>query len=160
MGVIRVSVGMRRAQILAKKVSARAFTEVPGKKGDKEGEVGIEGTTIQSADSVRCVSSSGAPTTLGASVTDNLLPSHCHSVRVYLKWHQTCLPVMLAPCRHSPVGCQSGVFPQGLLAPLCSWATILCILPGLQSSAVQSQLVPYSDWWLLHLRPSAGLSNV
>lgn len=44
----------RRAQILAKKVSARAFTEVPGKKGDKEGEVGIEGTTIQSADSVRC----------------------------------------------------------------------------------------------------------
>ena len=45
---------LRRAQILAKKVSARAFTEVPGKKGDKAGEVGIEGTTIQVADTVRC----------------------------------------------------------------------------------------------------------
>ena len=43
---------MRRAQILAKKVSARAFAEAPGKGGDKAGEVGIEGTTIQAPDAV------------------------------------------------------------------------------------------------------------
>ena len=41
-----------RAHILAKKVSPRAFAEQPNKKGQKEGEVGIEGTTIQSADTV------------------------------------------------------------------------------------------------------------
>ncbi|CAL5228222.1 g11312 [Coccomyxa viridis] len=39
-----------RAHILAKKVSPRAFVEQPNKKGQKEGEVGIEGTTIQAAD--------------------------------------------------------------------------------------------------------------
>jgi len=42
-----------RAHILAKKVSPRAFVEQPDKKGQKEGEVGIEGTTIQAADTVR-----------------------------------------------------------------------------------------------------------
>lgn len=36
-----------RAQILAKKVSARAFKVVPGKQGEAAGEVGIEGTTIE-----------------------------------------------------------------------------------------------------------------
>ena len=41
-----------RAHILAKKVSPRAFVEQPNKKGQKEGEVGIEGTTIQAADAV------------------------------------------------------------------------------------------------------------
>ena len=50
-----------RAQILAKKVSARAFAEVPGKKGEKAGEVGIEGTTIQAPDAVR--SRQGCPNT-------------------------------------------------------------------------------------------------
>lgn len=42
-----------RAHILAKKVSPRVFVEQPDKKGQKEGEVGIEGTTIQAADTVR-----------------------------------------------------------------------------------------------------------
>ena len=41
-----------RAHILAKKVSPRAFAEQPGKQGQKEGEVGIEGTNIQAADIV------------------------------------------------------------------------------------------------------------
>lgn len=36
-----------RAQILAKKVSARAFKVVPGKQGEAAGEIGIEGTTIE-----------------------------------------------------------------------------------------------------------------
>ena len=36
-----------RAQILAKKVSARAFKVVPGKTGEAAGEIGIEGTTIE-----------------------------------------------------------------------------------------------------------------
>ena len=37
----------RRAQILAKKVSARAFKVVPGKQGEAAGEIGIEGPTIE-----------------------------------------------------------------------------------------------------------------
>ena len=37
------------AHILSKKVSPRAFVEVPGKKGDAAGEVGIEGTVIEEA---------------------------------------------------------------------------------------------------------------
>lgn len=41
-----------RAQILAKKVSPRAFVDQSGKKGQNAGEVGIEGTTIQAADAV------------------------------------------------------------------------------------------------------------
>ena len=36
-----------RAQILAKKVSPRAFRERPGVKGQAAGEIGIEGTTIE-----------------------------------------------------------------------------------------------------------------
>lgn len=36
-----------RAQILAKKVSARAFKVVPGKQGETAGEIGIEGTAIE-----------------------------------------------------------------------------------------------------------------
>ncbi|EIE19531.1 putative 26S proteasome regulatory subunit [Coccomyxa subellipsoidea C-169] len=39
-----------RAQILAKKVSPRAFVDQSHKKGQNAGEVGIEGTTIQAAD--------------------------------------------------------------------------------------------------------------
>ncbi|CAL8471167.1 g10709 [Coccomyxa elongata] len=39
-----------RAQILAKKVSPRAFVDQSNKKGQNAGEVGIEGTTIQAAD--------------------------------------------------------------------------------------------------------------
>ncbi|KAK9826909.1 hypothetical protein WJX81_008396 [Elliptochloris bilobata] len=39
-----------RAQILAKKVSPRAFVEQPNKKGQATGEVGIEGTTIEAPD--------------------------------------------------------------------------------------------------------------
>ncbi len=42
-----------RAQILAKKVSPRAFVDQSNKKGQNAGEVGIEGTTIQAADAVR-----------------------------------------------------------------------------------------------------------
>ena len=41
-----------RAQILAKKVSPRAFVDQSHKKGQNAGEVGIEGTTIQAADAV------------------------------------------------------------------------------------------------------------
>jgi 26S proteasome regulatory subunit N5 len=41
-----------RAQILAKKVSPRAFVEQPGKKGVAAGEIGIEGTTIEHPDEV------------------------------------------------------------------------------------------------------------
>lgn len=41
-----------RAQILIRKVSARAFTPRPDKKGEAAGEVGIEGTTIEAADEV------------------------------------------------------------------------------------------------------------
>ena len=37
----------RRAQILSKKVSPRAFAEQPNKKGQAAGEVGIEGTAIE-----------------------------------------------------------------------------------------------------------------
>lgn len=33
-------------------MTPRAFAEQPDKKGQKEGEVGIEGTTIQAADTV------------------------------------------------------------------------------------------------------------
>lgn len=36
-----------RAQILAKKVSARAFKVVPGKQGETAGDIGIEGTAIE-----------------------------------------------------------------------------------------------------------------
>lgn len=36
-----------RAQILAKKVSVRAFKVVPGKQGETAGEIGIEGTAIE-----------------------------------------------------------------------------------------------------------------
>jgi len=43
----------RRAHILAKKVSPRAFVEQPGKKGQATGEVGIEGTTIEAPDAAR-----------------------------------------------------------------------------------------------------------
>ncbi|KAK9823540.1 hypothetical protein WJX72_003562 [[Myrmecia] bisecta] len=39
-----------RAQILARKVSTRAFAEIPGKKGEAAGEVGIEGTIIEAAE--------------------------------------------------------------------------------------------------------------
>ena len=46
--------GVHRAHILAKKVSPRAFVEQPGKKGQATGEVGIEGTTIEAPDAVRC----------------------------------------------------------------------------------------------------------
>ena len=46
--------GLHRAHILAKKVSPRAFVEQPGKKGQAAGEVGIEGTTIEAPDAVRC----------------------------------------------------------------------------------------------------------
>lgn len=42
-----------RAQILAKKVSARAFKVVPGKQGEAAGEIGIEGTTIEAPTEVR-----------------------------------------------------------------------------------------------------------
>lgn len=42
-----------RAQILAKKISPRAFAEAP-KKEEKPGEKGIEGTTIEHPDEVRC----------------------------------------------------------------------------------------------------------
>jgi hypothetical protein len=52
----RVLVGVCRAQILAKKVSPRAFAERPDKKGQEAGEVGIEGTTIQAAEPVRPLS--------------------------------------------------------------------------------------------------------
>lgn len=45
--------GSTRAQILAKKVSPRAFVEQPNKKGQATGEVGIEGTTIEAPDAVR-----------------------------------------------------------------------------------------------------------
>ncbi len=41
-----------RAQILIRKVSARAFAERPDKKGQAAGEVGIEGTTIEEPDVV------------------------------------------------------------------------------------------------------------
>lgn len=41
-----------RAQILIRKVSARAFAERPDKKGQAAGEVGIEGTTIEEPDAV------------------------------------------------------------------------------------------------------------
>lgn len=44
-----------RAQILAKKVSPRAFVDQSHKKGQNAGEVGIEGTTIQAADEVQAV---------------------------------------------------------------------------------------------------------
>ena len=49
---MHVCAAVCRAHILAKKVSPRAFVEQPNKKGQKEGEVGIEGTTIQAADAV------------------------------------------------------------------------------------------------------------
>jgi hypothetical protein len=42
-----------RAQIMAKKVSPRAFAEQP-KKEEKPGDVGIEGTTIEQPDKVFC----------------------------------------------------------------------------------------------------------
>ena len=45
-----------RAQILAKKVSARAFKVVPGKQGEAAGEIGIEGTTIEAPTEVCTVS--------------------------------------------------------------------------------------------------------
>ena len=41
-----------RAQILLRKVSPRAFTPRPDKKGEAAGEVGIEGTTIEAAPEV------------------------------------------------------------------------------------------------------------
>lgn len=52
----------RRAQILAKKVSARAFKVVPGKTGEAAGEIGIEGTTIE------------APTEVNAAMCEPLHP--------------------------------------------------------------------------------------
>lgn len=42
-----------RAQILAKKVSARAFKVVPGKQGETAGDIGIEGTAIEAPTEVR-----------------------------------------------------------------------------------------------------------
>ncbi len=50
----------RRAHILAKKVSPRAFVEQPGKKGQATGEVGIEGTTIEAPDAVRATAHGSA----------------------------------------------------------------------------------------------------
>lgn len=43
-----------RAQIMAKKVSPRAFAQQPKKEDQKPGEIGIEGTTIEHPDEVFC----------------------------------------------------------------------------------------------------------
>lgn len=48
-----------RAQILAKKVSARAFKVVPGKTGEAAGEIGIEGTTIEAPTEASTISAHG-----------------------------------------------------------------------------------------------------
>ena len=58
-----------RAQILAKKVSARAFKVVPGKTGEAAGEIGIEGTTIE------------APTEASAAAMLMLTLLHCARFR-------------------------------------------------------------------------------
>ena len=55
-----VELSVCRAQILAKKVSPRAFVDQSNKKGQNAGEVGIEGTTIQAADAVRVYHTSQA----------------------------------------------------------------------------------------------------
>lgn len=46
-----------RAQILSRKVSPRAFVE---RKGEGQGEIGIEGTAIEEADTVRSEEASAA----------------------------------------------------------------------------------------------------
>jgi len=44
-----------RAQILARKISPRAFQK---QQGDSKGEIGIEGTAIEEADTVSCCGAS------------------------------------------------------------------------------------------------------
>ena len=73
---------MCRAQILAKKVSARAFKVVPGKQGESAGEIGIEGTAIE------------APTEASLPAIPSHSPPH---LPCFMKCNQLLLP----DARHS-----------------------------------------------------------
>ena len=66
-----------RAHILAKKVTPRAFVEQPNKKGQKEGEVGIEGTTIQAADAVSPIPLQSCQNSLPCDQSE----AHCAEIR-------------------------------------------------------------------------------
>ena len=71
-----------RAQILAKKVSARAFKVVPGKQGESAGEIGIEGTAIEAPTEARL-----------ACYTSHTLPYMYFAVQAaaaYLPWQPRC----------------------------------------------------------------------
>ena len=71
--LIMLSVWMlRRAQILSRKISPKAFQET-AKKGQEAGEVGIEGTTIEHPDEV---SFQAGPSLYAHCSVDPLLGTH------------------------------------------------------------------------------------